>query len=264
MRIVLICVGRLKAGPERELFGRYFKRLEATARGIGIAGVDLRELRRILARVGRRIGAKRKRPRLSPRRRPGAYLIALDERGEFADERGMGGRNPARARRGPAILRRRDRRPGRAFAVAARQGQPGHQLRRDDLAASACKGDGERATLSRSHHSCRSPLPSRLIAAIPARFDDFGRRHADEAKRRNAMRARRRRSWRRARVAPGDVRRPGRRPAPPASEQQKADKEIELRGVEDTMRASDDQRRAIELRDRIDPRRPGAAFRGAD
>ncbi len=34
-------------------------------------------------------------------------------------------------------------------------------------------------------------------------------------------------------------------PAPPASEQQKADKEIELRGIEDTMRASDDQRRVI-------------------
>ncbi len=35
-------------------------------------------------------------------------------------------------------------------------------------------------------------------------------------------------------------------PAQPASEQQKAEKEVELRGVEDTMRASDEQRRAID------------------
>ncbi|HXZ17533.1 MAG TPA: 23S rRNA (pseudouridine(1915)-N(3))-methyltransferase RlmH, partial [Roseiarcus sp.] len=30
MRIALICVGRLKSGPERELFDRYFSRLKAT------------------------------------------------------------------------------------------------------------------------------------------------------------------------------------------------------------------------------------------
>src|SRR5271165_1273177 len=35
-------------------------------------------------------------------------------------------------------------------------------------------------------------------------------------------------------------------PAPAATSQQKAEKEIELRGVEDTLRASDEQRRAIE------------------
>ncbi len=35
-------------------------------------------------------------------------------------------------------------------------------------------------------------------------------------------------------------------PALPPPEQQKADKEVELRGVEDTMRASDEQRRAID------------------
>ena len=34
--------------------------------------------------------------------------------------------------------------------------------------------------------------------------------------------------------------------APAATDQQRADKEIELRGVEDTLRQSEDQRRAIE------------------
>jgi 23S rRNA (pseudouridine1915-N3)-methyltransferase len=44
VRIALICVGRLKAGPERELFERYFKRLGGMARTVGVSGVDLREL----------------------------------------------------------------------------------------------------------------------------------------------------------------------------------------------------------------------------
>jgi septal ring factor EnvC (AmiA/AmiB activator) len=35
-------------------------------------------------------------------------------------------------------------------------------------------------------------------------------------------------------------------PAPPAADQQRADKEVELRGVEDTLRESEEQRRAIE------------------
>ena len=44
MRIMLICVGRLKAGPEREIFGRYLKRLKVSARNVGISGVDLLEV----------------------------------------------------------------------------------------------------------------------------------------------------------------------------------------------------------------------------
>lgn len=44
MRIALVCVGRLKAGLERELFDRYFRRLTDSVRGVGIGGVDLREI----------------------------------------------------------------------------------------------------------------------------------------------------------------------------------------------------------------------------
>jgi 23S rRNA (pseudouridine1915-N3)-methyltransferase len=44
VRITLVCVGRLKAGPERALFDRYFKRLADSARGVGLAGVTVREL----------------------------------------------------------------------------------------------------------------------------------------------------------------------------------------------------------------------------
>jgi 23S rRNA (pseudouridine1915-N3)-methyltransferase len=50
MRLALVSVGRLKAGPERELFERYFKRLTDSARGAGLTGVDARELAESRAR----------------------------------------------------------------------------------------------------------------------------------------------------------------------------------------------------------------------
>src|SRR5271166_3245403 len=66
MRIALVCVGRLKAGPERELFQRYLSRLTESARSVGVAGVDLREIdqsraRRPEARMGLRPRCVRRR-----------------------------------------------------------------------------------------------------------------------------------------------------------------------------------------------------------
>ena len=43
MHIGLICVGRLKAGPEREIYARYAERIESLRR-IGLEGLDLREI----------------------------------------------------------------------------------------------------------------------------------------------------------------------------------------------------------------------------
>jgi 23S rRNA (pseudouridine1915-N3)-methyltransferase len=80
MRLSLVCVGRLKAGPERELFERYFIRLTESARGVGLVGVDLRE-----------IGESRARRPEDRRAEEGAAILAavpaggdlvlLDERG---------------------------------------------------------------------------------------------------------------------------------------------------------------------------------------
>jgi 23S rRNA (pseudouridine1915-N3)-methyltransferase len=80
MRIALLCVGRLKAGPERELFDRYFKRLGESARGVGIAGVDLREIDESRARrpEDRR---EEEAAALLGAAPPGAMRAALDERG---------------------------------------------------------------------------------------------------------------------------------------------------------------------------------------
>ena len=44
MKLVLIGVGRLKAGPERELVARYADRCVATGRNIGLAGFEMREI----------------------------------------------------------------------------------------------------------------------------------------------------------------------------------------------------------------------------
>ncbi len=81
MRIVLICVGRLKAGPERELFERYFKRLTESARGVGVTGVDLREIDESRARrpEDRREVEAAAIVAAAP---SGAVLVALDQRGD--------------------------------------------------------------------------------------------------------------------------------------------------------------------------------------
>ena len=44
MKVLLIGVGRLKNGPERELFERYFSRAGAIARSCGVASLTVREL----------------------------------------------------------------------------------------------------------------------------------------------------------------------------------------------------------------------------
>ena len=43
MRLLLVCVGRSKAGPERDLAARYIERAAAAGRAIGFSGVELRE-----------------------------------------------------------------------------------------------------------------------------------------------------------------------------------------------------------------------------
>lgn len=45
MRVMLLAVGRLKAGPETELCGRYLKRAAQAGRPLGIRGVELVEIR---------------------------------------------------------------------------------------------------------------------------------------------------------------------------------------------------------------------------
>jgi septal ring factor EnvC (AmiA/AmiB activator) len=86
-----------------------------------------------------------------------------------------------------------------------------------------------------------------VIAAIPARFDDLAR--AMSMKRSEGMRYGLGASAFAAALGLPltPFADPITAPSLPAVEQQKADKEVELRGVEDTIRASDEQRRAIDI-----------------
>jgi 23S rRNA (pseudouridine1915-N3)-methyltransferase len=78
---MLIAVGRLKGGPERELFERYAKRLGDMTRAVGISGFDFREIEE-----GR---ARRAEDRQSEEARAiraalpeSAKLVLCDERGK--------------------------------------------------------------------------------------------------------------------------------------------------------------------------------------
>lgn len=84
MRLHLICVGRLKAGPERELVAHYVARAAGIGRSLGVTAVDMHELDESPARRPqdrKKEEAKSIRNLLSSR--PGASgFIACDEIGE--------------------------------------------------------------------------------------------------------------------------------------------------------------------------------------
>jgi 23S rRNA (pseudouridine1915-N3)-methyltransferase len=83
VRLTVVCVGKLKAGPERLLFERYFKRLTEGARGAGLAGADLRELDESRGRRPDERRAEEGAAILAAIPKGGA-LVLLDERGPSA------------------------------------------------------------------------------------------------------------------------------------------------------------------------------------
>ncbi|MDE3175531.1 MAG: 23S rRNA (pseudouridine(1915)-N(3))-methyltransferase RlmH [Pseudomonadota bacterium] len=80
MKLVLASVGRLKAGPERELFERYLKRAAALGPSVGISGFACREFEESRGRTVEERRAAEGRALLEAAGK-GAYLCALDERG---------------------------------------------------------------------------------------------------------------------------------------------------------------------------------------
>ena len=81
MRIAIHAVGKLKAGPERELADRYLDRADKAGRGIGFSSVTAREIVESRAREALQRKEEEARELLSDLP-PGALLIALDERGD--------------------------------------------------------------------------------------------------------------------------------------------------------------------------------------
>jgi 23S rRNA (pseudouridine1915-N3)-methyltransferase len=81
VKLVLASIGRLKAGPERDLASRYIDRAVAAARSVGLTGVEQRELEESRARrpEDRKAEEARALRQVLP---AGGRLILLDERGK--------------------------------------------------------------------------------------------------------------------------------------------------------------------------------------
>ena len=84
MRLVVISIGRLKQGPERELSERYRERFDDIGRKLGFRGLDIHEISESRARdtATRMTEEAAAISAATPQK---SVLVALDERGENID-----------------------------------------------------------------------------------------------------------------------------------------------------------------------------------
>jgi 23S rRNA (pseudouridine1915-N3)-methyltransferase len=84
MRLVVIAIGRLKQGPERELAERYLKRFDDIGRKLGFQGLEIHEIPESRARDPATRIAEEAAAILAaiPAK---SVLVALDERGDNVD-----------------------------------------------------------------------------------------------------------------------------------------------------------------------------------
>jgi 23S rRNA (pseudouridine1915-N3)-methyltransferase len=84
MRLIVIAVGRLKQGAERELAGTYRKRAEATGRALGLRDIEVIEIRESRAEnpERRRIEESIAIANVIPE---GSTVVLLDGQGENLD-----------------------------------------------------------------------------------------------------------------------------------------------------------------------------------
>jgi 23S rRNA (pseudouridine1915-N3)-methyltransferase len=84
MRLIIIAIGRLKQGPEREIVERYRKRFDDAGRKLGFRGVEIVEIaesraRNASARMAEEAAA------ISAAIPENSVLVTLDERGDNVD-----------------------------------------------------------------------------------------------------------------------------------------------------------------------------------
>lgn len=112
MRLVVIAVGRLKRGPERELAETYRKRAQAIGRALGLREIEIIEVRESRAQEAerRRIEESIAIANVVPER---ATIVILDERGDNLDSAGLA-----------SLLRgwRAEDRPAVCFVIGAADG----------------------------------------------------------------------------------------------------------------------------------------------
>ena len=84
MRLAVICIGRLKQGPERELAERYRERFDDLGRKLGFRGLDIHDIAESRARDATTRVAE-EAAAISALMPDKSTLVALDERGKNVD-----------------------------------------------------------------------------------------------------------------------------------------------------------------------------------
>ena len=80
MRVAIAAVGRMKAGPERELVSRYLDRARGSGKALALTGFDVIELGE--SRAGSAASRKVEEARGLRAALPDGAVVALDERGK--------------------------------------------------------------------------------------------------------------------------------------------------------------------------------------
>ncbi len=148
MKLAVIAVGRLKAGPERDLVERYRERLEATGRPAGFTGLDLVELPESRAR--RDADRKAEEAGALLARAGAAAIVAFDERGRSPTSEAFAARLGAWRDEG---------RPGAAFVIGGPDGLDESVRRRADLVVSF-------GSLTLPHQIVRALVLEQLYRAV--------------------------------------------------------------------------------------------------
>jgi 23S rRNA (pseudouridine1915-N3)-methyltransferase len=88
MRLVVVAVGRMKAGPERELVSRYLDRAAASGKVLGLSDFTTTEIGE--SRASSAAARKAEEAKAIAAALPEtALVIALDERGKSLDSQGL-------------------------------------------------------------------------------------------------------------------------------------------------------------------------------
>jgi len=88
MRLVVVSIGRLKQGPERELAERYRERFDDIGRKLGFRGLDIHEIPESRARDAATRMAE-EAAAISAAIPEKSILVVLDERGDNLDSTGF-------------------------------------------------------------------------------------------------------------------------------------------------------------------------------
>ena len=125
MRVTIVAVGRMKAGPERDLASRYLDRAMAGGKPLGLSGFAVVELPE--SRAGSAPARKIEEAKALRGALPSGILVSLDERGK-----GIGSEAFA-----ALLLRWRDEgRPAASFVIGGADGLDPEFTRSSDLVLS--------------------------------------------------------------------------------------------------------------------------------